>query len=102
MTFRFAPGGRSELFDLADWYDAQLAGLGARLSTEFDNILRRILVTPRIYGRVARAPSGREVRVAPVRPFLVLMTYEVTPTEVIIIPVNHARSIRQPWRRRLP
>jgi hypothetical protein len=42
------------------------------------------------------------VRVARVGRFLVLMTYEVAATEVIILSVTHARSARQTWRRRLP
>ena len=102
MNFRFAPGARFDLFDLVDWNDAQTAGAGTRLATEFDNTLRRVLAGPRGYGRVNRAPRGREIRVAPVRRFLVRMTYEVTATEVVILSVTHARSVRQPWRRRLP
>jgi hypothetical protein len=33
MNFRFAPGARFDLFDLVDWYEAQTAGAGARLTT---------------------------------------------------------------------
>jgi hypothetical protein len=57
---------------------------------------------PRIYGRVARAPRGREIRQTRVPRFHALITYEVTATEVIILSVTPARSTRQPWRRRLP
>src|SRR5687768_12240790 len=102
MNFRFTPGCRLDLFDLQDWYDTQLPGLGARFATGFDNTLRRVLANPRLYGRVSRAPRNREVRVAPVHPFLALMTYELTATEVVILSVTHARSVHQPWRRRLP
>lgn len=102
MNFRFAPGARLDLYDLVDWYDVQLPGLGSRLAIQFDVLLRRVLGNPHLYGRVARGPRRRDVRVAPVRPFLVLMTYEVTATEVIILSITHARSIRQPWRKRLP
>jgi plasmid stabilization system protein ParE len=102
MNFRFAPGARGDLFDLADWYEAQTTGAGVRLAAAFDDTLRRVLVNPRMYGRVARAPRGHDVRVARVGRFLVLMTYEVAATEVIILSVTHARSARRTWRRRLP
>lgn len=102
MNFRFAPGARLDLFDLVDWYEAQTAGTGARLATAFDATLQRVLAHPHGYGRVARAPRAREVRQARVTSFLVVMTYEVTATDVVILSVTHARSVRQPWRRRLP
>ena len=102
MNFRFAPGARLDLFDLVDWYEAQTAGAGTRLTTEFNNTLQRVLAQPHSYGRIPRAPRGREVRQVQVRPFQVIMTYEVTATEVIILSVTHARSVRRPWRQRLP
>lgn len=102
MNFRFAPGARLDLFDLVDWYETQTAWAGSRLATEFDATLRGVLAHPRRHGRVARPPRGREIRVARVARYLVLMTYKVTAAEVIILSVTHARSVRQPWRRRLP
>jgi plasmid stabilization system protein ParE len=102
MNYRFAPGARFDLFDLVDWYEAQVAGVGARFATAFDDTLQLVLANPRIFGRVNRAPGGREVRVGRISRFLVLMIYEVTATEVIVLSITHARSVRQPWRRRLP
>ena len=102
MNFRFAPGARLDLFDLVDWYEARAAGTGARLATEFDATLSRVRAQPHSYSRIRRTLQGREIRQARVTPFLVVMTYEVTATEVVILSVTHARSARQPWRRRLP
>jgi plasmid stabilization system protein ParE len=102
MNFRFAPGAQLDLFDLVDWYDAQHAGSGTRFAAAFQALIVQLLANPRAYGRVARAPRNREVREAPVPGFLVVVTYEVTTTEVIILAVTHARAARRPWRRRLP
>lgn len=85
-----------------DWYEAQTTGAGTRLAAEFNDTLQRVLAQPHGYGRVPRAPRGREVRQVQVRPFQVITTYEVTATEVIIQSVTHARSVRRPWRGRLP
>jgi plasmid stabilization system protein ParE len=102
MNFRFAPGARFDLFDLVDWYEAKHTGSGTRFATAFDDTLNSILAQPQMYGRINRAPRGREVGVARVGQYLVLLTYEVTATEVIILSVTHARSNLNPWRRRLP
>ena len=102
MNYRFAPGARMDVFDLVDWYDQQNPGSGVSFHTAFEAALQRILAQPRAYGRVARAPAGREVREALVRGYLVIITFEVTATDLVILAVTHARSFRRPWRQRLP
>ncbi|MBA4189923.1 MAG: hypothetical protein C0467_18215 [Planctomycetaceae bacterium] len=89
------------MFDLVDWYDQLNAGSGDTFFAAFEAALQRILVQPRGYGRVSRAPTGREVREALIRGYLVLITFEVTATEVVILSVTHARAARRPWRQRL-
>lgn len=102
MNFRFAPGARFDVFDLMDWYDAQSAGLGDDFHDEFEAAVRRICQHPRAHGRVPTAPRGREIRHALTHRFLVIVTYLLTPGEIVILSVQHARSVRRTWRRRLP
>ena len=101
MRHRFLPQALQDLLDLAQWYESQSPGSGDRVNDAVEARAAVVASQPRTHGRVACAPRGREVRVAVVRPFLVLLTYEVTATEVLILSVTHARSVRQPWRRRL-
>jgi plasmid stabilization system protein ParE len=101
MKHRFISQALFDLLSLADWYEAQSAGLGDRFTNEAEAHAARLASQPRLYGRAPRAPRGREIRQTRVPRFLVLMAYEVLSTEVVILSVTHARSVRQPWRRRL-
>jgi hypothetical protein len=102
MKHRFISEAYIDLLNLADLYEARLAGLGDRLTNEAEGHAVRMANQPRLYGRVPRAPRGREIRQTLLPSFLVVMTYEVLATEVVILSVTHARSVRRPWRRRLP
>ncbi|MCI0700138.1 MAG: type II toxin-antitoxin system RelE/ParE family toxin [Planctomycetia bacterium] len=102
MNHRFLAEAFQDLRDMADWYEAQSPGLGDQFTDAAEAHAQNLAAQPRLYGRVPRAPSGREIRETLVPRFLVRMVYEVTATEVVILSVTHARSRRQPWRRRLP
>lgn len=102
MNFRFAPGARMDVFDLVDWYDQQNPGSGDAFYLAFEAMLKLIVAQPRVYSRVAHTPARREVREALIHGYLVIITFEVAPTDVLILSVIHARSVRRPWRRRLP
>jgi hypothetical protein len=88
--------------DWADWYNQQAPGLGDRFLAAVDALVATLTAHPRLYGRVPRGPAGREVRQALVPGFLIRAVYEVTPNEVLVVSLTHARSARQPWRQRLP
>lgn len=102
MNYRFAPGARADVFDLVDWFDQVSPGSGDAFYLAFEAALQRLLAQPRAYGRVHRAPAGREVREALVYGYLVIVTFEVRPSEVVLLSIVHARSIRRPWRQRMP
>ena len=101
MNYRFLAEARWDLFDAADWYDAQLAGLGQEFSDEVQAKVRDIAGQPRLYGQVSPPVRGRDVRRAPVRRFPYTVVYEVTAGEVIIVAVVHVRRSRRAWRPRL-
>jgi hypothetical protein len=101
MTFRIKPEARIDQSDLADWFEARRPGLGSQVAAALTDLYRTLTAQPRLYGRVNRAPRGREIRVGMPKRFSILVHYEVTATEVVILSVVHARSIRRPWRRRI-
>jgi hypothetical protein len=102
MKHRFISQALFDLLTLADWYEARSAGLGDRFTNEVEALAARLPTQPRLYGRVSPALPGHEIRQTRVPRFLALMTYEVLSNVVVILSVTHARSVRQPWRRRLP
>ena len=102
MNLRFLALARLDMFDLADFFEARAAGLGSLVTDAVQARANRLPAQPRLGGRVVRPPRGREIREVVVRPYSVIITYEVTATEVVILAVTHGRSNRRPWRRRLP
>lgn len=101
MTDRFLPEALDDLRVLAEWYELRQPHLGDRFANRVEEFVRARLTFPRLCGRVGRAPRGREIRVGLVRQFPVLVHYEVTTAEVIVLSVVHARSRSRPWQRRL-
>ena len=102
MNVRLLGAAQVEVIDAADDYDQQSNGVGDRFLAAVDALVARLTTHPRLYGKVPRAPRGHEIRQARIPGFLYGSTYEVTATELIILSVTHARSVRQPWRRRFP
>jgi hypothetical protein len=91
-----------DAIDFADWYDLKQAGLGHRFLLALDTLIATLDSQPRRFPRVARCPKNREVRQARVPKFPVIAVYEIMPAELLVVSLTHARSIRQPWRKRLP
>ncbi|MBX9582339.1 MAG: type II toxin-antitoxin system RelE/ParE family toxin [Gemmataceae bacterium] len=102
MSARLAPEALYDAIDAADWYEQQSPGLGTRFEAAVDALVLTLTAQPRLYPRVARAPRGREIREGPVPGFPFVAGYEVIGADVVVLSIDHARSIRRRWRRRLP
>jgi plasmid stabilization system protein ParE len=102
VNVRLLVAAQIDVLDAADEYDQQSPGAGDRFIAAVDDLVARLTTHPRMYGRVARAPRRHEIRQARVGGFLYIAVYLVTATEVVILSVAHARSVRKPWRSRLP
>ena len=101
MNPRALPGATADITDIVDWLDQQPLRWGTRFRAALNTLVNRLCQQPRMYGRVSRAPRGREVRVAPMRRFNYIVHYEVTAAEVVILSVVHARRRAALWRHRL-
>jgi len=101
VNFRYLPFARQDVIDLANFYNARAHGLGGRFVLDLADYVTLLLAAPRIGTRVTRPPRGREVRYGFTRRFRAVVHYEVAATEVVILSVQHHRSNRRPWRRRL-
>jgi plasmid stabilization system protein ParE len=102
VTARLIGPAWVDAIDLADWYDQQTPGVGAAVLKAVDDLVAALSTHPRLYGRLAGAPRGRELRQGVLSGFPIVFVYEVRLNEVIVVSLTHARSIRQTWRRRLP
>jgi plasmid stabilization system protein ParE len=102
VNVRLLGVAQAEALDAADWYDRQTTGVSDRFLFALDTLVANLTAHPRMYGRVGYAPAGREVRRAQIPGFLFLVVYEIRATEVVILSITHARSVRQRWRGRLP
>ncbi|MFO0851435.1 MAG: type II toxin-antitoxin system RelE/ParE family toxin [Gemmataceae bacterium] len=102
MTLRLLAAAWGDAYDIAAWYEQRTPGAGQRFFTLLDRTGLRLLRHPRLYARAARPPRGREIRVAPMLVFPYRLTYEVTPTEIVVLSITHYKRRSQPWRRRLP
>ena len=102
MNYRVHRLARREIDAIVDRYDAIRPGLGERFALAYIDRRRQAQANPGTFGRAAGSPAGREVREVLIRRFPYTLVYEVTPTEVVVLQVRHARRTGQPWRRRRP
>jgi plasmid stabilization system protein ParE len=86
--------------DIADYLDGQSAGVGGDFLDRFQATLTILEQFPRLYGRVARCPRGREIRCAPIGRTMYLVIYEVRADDASVFAIIHGRR-RQHWRSRL-
>ena len=101
MNVQILGVAQAEALDAADWYDQQTSGTGTRFLSALDALVAELTRHPWRFSRVSRPPRGRDIRRAQLPGFPFTAVYEVA-AEVVILSVTHARSVRQPWRRRVP
>jgi hypothetical protein len=82
-----------------EWAKSSLA-YGADFVERFEATLTFLESFPRFYGKVNRAPRGREIRCARIGKTMYLATYDVCGDDATVFCVWHARR-RPPWRKRL-
>jgi plasmid stabilization system protein ParE len=100
MSVSVTPLAWADVRDIAVEWEIADPGGAREFFDRFEATLTILEQFPRLYGRVRRAPSGREIRCAPIRRTMYLAVYEVIDDEATIFSVAHARR-HEPWRSRL-
>ena len=92
----FHPAARSELFESADYYDIQSAGLGAEFLDEIERSIKRAIdhpdAAPIVFGRTRKLFVSR---------FPYSVMYSVDDVGVFITAIAHHRQRPLYWRGRL-
>ena len=101
MTSFHRPEAEDDILVAARWLDTFNPGAGARFVEAVDACLLRLLSHPGLFVRVNRPPRGRVVRQGRIPGTVFVVTYEVTPTQLVVWSVGHARLLSQPWRKRM-
>lgn len=96
MNVRLHELAQAELDDAFEWYEGQLAGLGARFIQEFDETVSRIVSFPALGAELA--PGIRRC-LLPRFPFGVIYTEDVG--EMTILGVAHLHREPRYWVGRL-
>lgn len=94
MNHRFLALARLDVFALAEFFEDRQTGLGDRVIDAVEARAVALGRQPHSGGRVNRCPRGREIREVLVRPYSIIITYEIVPNEVVILSVVHGRSRR--------
>ena len=89
-----------DVYEIADELDRLTPGIGFDFLDRFQATLTILEQFPQLYGRVRRAPRGREIRRARIGRSMYLATYEVRGNHATVFSVDHGRRL-EPWRGRL-
>ena len=100
MTLRVVSLAEDELAESALWYEDQQVGLGVQFLDEYQNVIRRILAAPTLYGRVETTRSKRNLRRRSFKRFPYYVIYEQLGEEIVVLAVAHAKRRPNYWIRR--
>jgi hypothetical protein len=68
---------------------------------ELKQVTDQLLLNPVRYAKVRRCPATRDVRITATKKRKMVIIYETTGTEVVILSFSHQSAKRRPWRNRL-
>ena len=97
MTYRILSPALAEMTESADYYEAQVAGLGADFVMEVDLAIGRILQFPQAWGRISN-----KCRHCQLRRFPYSIIYAIQDTgEMVVVSVFHHSRAPFSWERNL-
>ena len=98
---RFTPSAQGDLVRLFRWYEKKASTDPVKISAEVDRTTEKLVLNPVRYAKVARCPAARDVRITAAKKRKMIVIYETTGTEVVILSLSHKSAKRRPWRKRL-
>jgi hypothetical protein len=90
----------ADVHKIATEWDASSQAYGVDFLERFEATMTLLESFPRLYGKVNRAPRGRDIRCARIGKTMYLAVYEVRGEDAIVFCVSNARQ-KPPWRKRL-
>ena len=98
---RFTPSAQGDLVRLFDWYERKAFTVPEKISAEVDRATDMLIRNPVQYAKVPGCPAKRDVRIAATKKRKMIVIYETTGIEVVILSLSHKSAKRRPWRKRL-
>ena len=98
---RFTPSAQGDLVRLFQWYEKKASTDPVKISAEVDRTTEKLVRNPVRYAKVPGCPATRDVRITATKKRKMIVIYETTGTEVVILSLSHKSAKRRPWRKRL-
>lgn len=97
MNYRFLAPALAELRDTAEYYETQVAGLGADFLREIELAIDRILQFPEAWGRISK-----NFRHCNLRRFPHTIIYALdAPGGILVVSIFHQSRAPLSWRKNL-
>lgn len=96
LEVRLRPEAEEDLSDAAQWYEAQVAGLGHRFLDQVEHALSAIAEAPAMYPALHRG-----VRRALIRRFPFALYYRIEKTRIVVLAIMHASRDPRRWKSRM-
>jgi plasmid stabilization system protein ParE len=100
VRVRLHPGAVADLTSAGDWYELQVAGLGADLTDEVDRALDAIAERPMTWPEWPGVGEALGVRRFLLARFPFAVAYVVEGDEVVVLAIAHLRRRPGYWVRR--
>jgi hypothetical protein len=68
---------------------------------EVTRLADKTVINPHQYAKVDRCPTKRDVRITQSAKRRIIVIYETTTNDVVILSITHKSAKRRPWRKRL-
>jgi plasmid stabilization system protein ParE len=94
-TLIIRAAAEAELAEAFDWYDRQVAGLGAEFLLAADAVMRQIARAPQQYPKVRG-----NIRRALLRRFPFAVYFVLEPKRVVVLAFFHAKRDPRQWQTR--
>ena len=98
---RHASGVRRDIARLTRWYREKGHTPDHVIVAELKQVTDQLLHNPTQYAKVPGCPATRDVRITAAKKRKMIVIYETTGTEVVILSLSHKSVKRRPWRKRL-
>lgn len=95
IGYRFLPPAEEEMIEASEFYEARSEGLGL----EFLDDVQRVIDLVREHPQIGQSVTG-DFRRAVLQRFPFSIIYSETPTEIVIVPLAHAKRRPGYWRER--